>query len=53
MQKQTIEFATVTKNGVVQKIGKSTITQPKTNFNGIGIRWYEDKPKKEGANHGR
>ena len=47
MQKQTIEFATVTKNGVVQKIGKSTITQPKTNFNGIGIKWYEDKLKKK------
>ena len=45
MQRQTIEFATVTKNNVVQKIGKSIIHQPKTNFNGIGIKWYEDKPK--------
>lgn len=47
MQKQTIEFATVTKNNVIQKIGKSTITQPKTNFNGIGIKWYEDKLKQK------
>lgn len=53
MQRYTTEFATVIKNGVIQKIGKSTITQPKTNLNSIGIKWYEDKPKKEGANHGR
>ena len=43
MQTQTIQFATVTKNGVVQKIGKSTILQPKTNFKGGSIKWYEDK----------
>lgn len=46
MQTQRIEFATVVKNGVIQKIGKSTITQPKTNFKGGSIKWYEDKPKK-------
>lgn len=32
MQKQTVEFATVTQNDTVQKVGQSTITQPKTNF---------------------
>lgn len=46
MQIQTIEFATVVKNGVIQTIGRSTITQPKTNFKGGSIKWYEDKPKK-------
>lgn len=46
MQIQTIEFATVVKNGVIQTIGRSTITQPKTNFKGSSIKWYEDKPKK-------
>lgn len=45
MQTQTIQFATVTKNGVVQKVGKSTILQPKTNFKGGFIKWYEDKKK--------
>ena len=45
MQKQTIQFATVIKNGVVQKVGKSTILQPKTNFKGGSIKWYEDKKK--------
>lgn len=46
-QKQTVEFATVTKNGVVQKIGKSSILQPKTNFQGGSVKWYPDRPKKK------
>ena len=45
MKTQTIQFATVIKNGVVQKVGKSTILQPKTNFKGGSIKWYEDKKK--------
>lgn len=45
MQTQTIQFAVVTKNGVVQKVGKSTILQPKTNFKDGSIKWYEDKKK--------
>lgn len=45
MKTQTIQFATVTKNGVVQKVGKSTILQPKTNFKSGSIKWYEDKKK--------
>lgn len=47
MQKQTIQVATVTKNGIVQKVGKSTILQPKTNFKGGHIKWYEDKKKND------
>lgn len=46
MQTQTIEFAVESKNGVVQRVGKSTILQPKINFKGSSIKWYEDKPKK-------
>ena len=49
MQKQTIQFAVQSKNGVVQRVGKSTILQPKTNFQGGSIKWYEDKPKKGGV----
>ena len=45
MHTQTIQFATVTKNGVVRKVGRSTIVQPKTNFKGGSIKWYEDKKK--------
>lgn len=46
MQKQTVEFATVVKNGVVEKIGRSSVYVPKTNFKGGSIKWYEGKPKK-------
>ena len=45
MHTQTIQFATVTKNSVVQKVGRSTIVQPKINFKGGSIKWYEDKKK--------
>ena len=47
MQKQTIEFATVTKNRVVRKICKSYIEQPKTNFKGGSVKWYKDIAKKK------
>ncbi len=47
MQKQTIEFVIRNKNTVVTEITKSTIYQPKTNFKGGFIKWYEDKSKKE------
>ena len=44
-QKQAIEFATVVKNGVIQEVGKSAILQPKPNFKGGSIKWYEDKAR--------
>ena len=47
MQKQTIQFAVQSKNGVVQRVGKSTILQTKTNFKGGTVKWYEDKPKQK------
>lgn len=47
MQAQTIQFAVQSTNGVIEKVGKSTIYQPKTNFKGGKIRWYEDKPKQK------
>lgn len=52
MHKQTIQFAVQTKNGVIEKVGKSTILQPKTNFQGGSIKWLPDKLKKGGANNG-
>ena len=42
MQKQTNTFAVVTKNGAVQKVGRSIITQPKTCYKGNGIKWFDD-----------
>lgn len=43
MQKQTTEFAVETKDGVVQRVGKSTIYQPKANPNTKGIKWFDDE----------
>ena len=42
MHKKTMQFATVAKNGVIQKIGRSTVEQPKVNFNNKGIKWFDD-----------
>ena len=47
MQKQTVEFATTQKNGVITRIGRTGINQPKTNFKGGTIKWYPDKPKQK------
>ena len=53
MQSQTVSFAIERKDGVVQRIGKSSVYVPKINFKGTdGIKWYEDK-RKDGANHDR
>lgn len=43
MEKQTMQFATVTENGTITRIGKSTILQPKTNFKGDNIKWADDR----------
>ena len=45
MQKQTVEFAITRKNGSITKVGRTGIVQPKTNFKGGSIKFYEDKPK--------
>lgn len=47
MQKRTIEFAIVKANNVVTQVGRTGINQPKTNFKGGTIKWYEDKPKQK------
>ncbi len=47
MQKQTVEFAITLQNGVITRIGKTSILQTKPNFKGGSIKWYEDKPKQE------
>ena len=38
MKKETVEFMVETKNGVVDRIGKSSISRPKTNFDHKGIK---------------
>lgn len=49
-KKQIMQFAVVKEqNGIIQKIGKSSVLVPKTNFKGEpdSIKWYPDKPKQE------
>lgn len=42
MKKQTMQYAVETKNGIVQKIGKSTIYQPKIQYNQKKTKWFDD-----------
>lgn len=44
MHKQTVEFAVTRKNGNVTRIGRTGINQPKTNFKGGSVKFYEDRP---------
>lgn len=41
-QEQTIHHGVVIKNGEVVRVGRSVIYQPKTQFNGKGINWFDD-----------
>lgn len=45
MQKSTVEFVVETKNGAVQKVGKSVLIQPKTNFKNGSVKWHKDRKK--------
>lgn len=45
MKKQTVQYASITKNGIVTKVGKSVILQPKTDFRGGSIKWHKDRQK--------
>ena len=42
MKSKTMNFATVSKNGIISNIGRSTILQPKPNFKGGSIKWFDD-----------
>lgn len=46
MKKQTVEFATTRKNGIITRIGRTGINQPRTNFKGGSVKFYPDKPKR-------
>jgi hypothetical protein len=47
MQRQTLATAVETKDGIVQRIGRSAIFTPKPNFGGGCIKWYVDRPKEK------
>ncbi len=46
MHRQTVQFAVTRNNGNITRIGRTGINQPKTNFKGGSVKWYEDKPKR-------
>lgn len=48
MQKQTVEFAVTRKNGIITKIGRTGIEQPRIKFNGGFVRFHDDKRKQAG-----
>lgn len=48
MHRQTAEFAVTRKNGRITRIGRTGISQPKTNFKGGSAKWHEDKPRQTG-----
>ena len=47
MHKQTVKFAVTRNKGTITRVGRTSIQQPKTNFKGGKIKWYEDKPKEK------
>ena len=47
MHKQTVEFAVTRNNGIITRIGRASINQPKTNFRGGSVRPYEGKAKQQ------
>lgn len=44
MNKQTIQFATVNQNKVIQNIGKSALLQPEVHYDksGKATKWFDD-----------
>ena len=52
MKTQTMQFAVQKKDGVIENVGRSSVLTPKTNFNGKGIKWFDDsKLLKKKVNH--
>lgn len=47
MHRQTVQFAVTRNKGSITGIGRTSILQPRTNFKGGSIKWYNDKPKRE------
>ena len=52
MKRETIQFVVEAKNGVVEKVGKSSISKPETNFDHKGIKWFDDSKLLKGSRSG-
>lgn len=53
MKRETIQFVVEAKNGVVEQVGKSSISEPETNFDHKGIKWFDDSKLLKGADQER
>lgn len=42
MNRQTVQFAIVTKTGVVQRVGSSSIYHPPIQYDGRKTKWFDD-----------
>ena len=52
-EKQTVQFAVTTKNGVVTQVGRSTGYTPRTKYSGKKTKWFdESRLLKKGASNG-
>ena len=52
MKRETIQFVVEAKNGVVEKVGKSSISEPETNCDHKGIKWFDDSKLLKGSRSG-
>lgn len=48
MHRQIVQFAIKRDNGIITRVGRTSILQPKANFKGGSVRFYKDKPKATG-----
>lgn len=52
MKNTAADFATIQDNGIINKVGKSSIYQPKIAYSGTGIKWFDDsKLLRKNQNH--
>lgn len=42
MHTKVVQFGTETTNGAITRVGWSVITQPKTEFKGGSVKWFDD-----------
>lgn len=45
MHRQTAEFAVTRKNGIITRIGRTGISQPKAKHKGGSVQFYKDRRK--------
>ena len=52
MKKETLQFVVEAKNGVVERVGKGSVSKPDTSFDHKGIKWFDDSKLLKGSRSG-